>query len=82
MISSNLKIKIKAKKNIFTGKKSYVSIKLPTEIANVELKNVQILNIDNHLLLEQPVKLMDKKEQFYITEPIDMPNDMFKIAVI
>lgn len=66
----------------FTGQKSYLSIKLSTEGANVELKTVQILDMDNHKILEVPVKVMDKIEQFYITEPIDVPNHMFKIAVM
>lgn len=55
---------------------------LSTEGANVELRTVQILDMNNGLILEEHLRLMDKKEQFYITESIDTPNQMFKIAVM
>ncbi|KAI8440936.1 hypothetical protein MSG28_009233 [Choristoneura fumiferana] len=61
--------------------KSYLSIKLSTEGGNVELKSVQILDMDNKIIVEEHVRLVDKKEQFYITEPIDAPNHMFRIAI-
>ncbi|KAI8440934.1 hypothetical protein MSG28_009231 [Choristoneura fumiferana] len=62
--------------------KSYLSIKLSTEGGNVELKSVQILDMDNNIIVEEHVRLVDKKEQFYITEPIDAPNHMFRIAAV
>ncbi|XP_026751605.2 hemicentin-1-like [Galleria mellonella] len=61
--------------------KSYLSIALITDSENVELKKISIVDLDDKIILEKPVELIDKKTNYYITEPFVPPNSLFKIGI-
>ncbi|XP_063623127.1 hemicentin-2-like [Cydia splendana] len=63
------------------GVKSHLSIKLSTDGGNLELHSVQILDMNDNVISETPLKIVNKAEQFYKTEQIIPPDHMFKVAI-
>ncbi|KAM3966005.1 hemicentin-2-like [Aphomia sociella] len=62
--------------------KSFLSIKLETENKNIELRTIRILGLDNEVILEEPVEVIDKDTNYYVTKRFSPPNSIFKIAIL
>lgn len=67
---------------VFVDAKSYVAIKLTIDGGDdVTLETLQIRNMEDNIVTEVPFKVADKKNQFYVTDKINLPNTAFRIAV-
>ncbi|CAK1589082.1 unnamed protein product [Parnassius mnemosyne] len=63
------------------GQKYYLSIELNTEGEMIKLQEVQLLDIKNNIILEERLWIVNTEEQFYVTEQITPPEQIFKIRI-
>ncbi|CAK1589084.1 unnamed protein product [Parnassius mnemosyne] len=63
------------------GRKSYLSIKLKTKGEIIKLQKVQLLDTENNIILEEPLWTANTEDQFYITEQVTPPEQIFKIRI-
>ncbi|XP_059046686.1 hemicentin-2-like [Achroia grisella] len=62
--------------------KSYLSIALKTDDDHTELKKIIIVDLDDNIILEKPVKPINIKNKFYTSEPFVPPNTIFKVGIL
>lgn len=57
-------------------------IQLDNDANDVLLENAELVDVnDNIISTTLPLMLIDEDEQIYVTEPFDVPNGTFRIAV-
>ncbi|CAH2087945.1 unnamed protein product [Euphydryas editha] len=59
----------------------FLSIELDNFETDVYLETAELTDIDDNIIKVFNLKFINKKQQFYVTEPFKPPHGMFKIAI-